>query len=210
MKVSIINTGISNLSSVINAFKIINVDYEIIKTKEQLKHASFFVLPGVGSFKSAMQKLEEQEFVHVIKDCVQQDGIPILGICLGMQLLFDESSEFGTCNGLGLIKGRVQRLVSDSSEYKIPNIGWNTVEIEKDCNMFPNLSKHAQSFYHVHSYYASCSDPSDVAGKIEFSGKRLCVAVERENIMGVQFHPEKSQDNGLNLLHNAVSAFEQK
>lgn len=207
MKVSIIDTGIANLTSVVNAFKTINCDYEFIKTKKQFKSASFLVLPGVGSFKSAMSKLKGNDFIQLITDRVQRDGVPIIGICLGMQLLFDKSSEFGSCNGLGLIKGRVQRLVSDSSEYKIPNIGWNLVEKEKNCKLFPNRRKQSEDFYHVHSYYAVCDNPSDVAGTIEFSGNKLCVAVERENIMGVQFHPEKSQDNGLNLLNNAVAAF---
>ena len=207
MKISIIDTGIANLSSVVNAFKILECEYEFISCKNDFKNASFLVLPGVGSFKSAMEKIEEKDYANQIINRVQRDGLPIIGICLGMQLLFDKSSEFGSHKGLGLVKGDVKKLVSYNEQYRVPNIGWNDVFFEKKCKMFPNNTKKSEDFYHVHSYYANCDNKSDQSGTIEFSGQKVCVAVEKENIFGVQFHPEKSQDNGLNLLNNIISSY---
>lgn len=206
MKVSIIDTGTSNVSSVVNALKLIGHEYELIFSKSDLKNSFPLIIPGVGSFKSAMNKLKQNNIIDLLTDRVIKQGVPVLGICLGMQLLFESSEEFGFSKGLNFIKGNINKLTSNNSYYRIPNIGWSDVLIKKKSVMFPNINVTNESFYHVHSYYAKCTDEKNVAATIKFCDQEICVAVEHENIFGVQFHPEKSQDSGLNLLSRIIES----
>jgi glutamine amidotransferase len=200
--ITIINTKAGNFGSVINAFKYVGAQITIGSTPEEIQKATALILPGVSAFASGINNLKEANLISVIKEKVQKQNTPIIGICLGMQLLAETSNEHGNHEGLGLIKGAVTKLVSNETEYRVPNIGWYNVTAQKESVLFSNTP--TQSFYHVHSYYMQCADKQDVAATIKYSGQDVTVAIERNNIFGVQFHPEKSQDAGLDLLQRFV------
>lgn len=205
-KVTLIDTEVSNISSVANAFKRIGCDVTITNSPKKVNNASFLVLPGVGAFEHGMNALRKFQLVDSIKRRVEEDKVPIIGICLGMQLLAENSDEHGSHAGLGIISGNVVTLETTNSDYRVPNIGWNDVIADKKCVMF-NETKLRQNFYHVHSFHMQCTNPDDIAAHIAFSGNKVTVAIERENIFGMQFHPEKSQDDGLNILSKVVESF---
>lgn len=197
--VTIVDTGICNVTSVINAFKRIGCEVKATNSKEEISTAAILVLPGVGSYHHGMKSLEKYDLIDALRERVTKDKIPFLGICLGMQLLAETSSENGNHNGLGMIAGHVRRLETSSRDYRIPNMGWYDVISDKKGAIFKDINSNS-TYYHVHSYYFDCDDESDIAGHINFDGKDITVAIERDNVFGVQFHPEKSQDDGLNLL----------
>lgn len=201
--VTIVDLDIGNLQSVSNAFKRLGADVSIVRSAEEIGNAEILVLPGVGAFERAMTRINELGFAALLRDHALQRRKPLIGICLGMQLLADCSFEHGRTEGLGLIAGEVVQLQPQPPEYRVPNIGWSEVKATKSCPMFP-ASAGDQSFYHVHSYHLICKDPQDVAATFEFGGHPIVTAVQRENIFGMQFHPEKSQDAGLNLLHSLL------
>ena len=200
--ITIINTRAGNFGSVINAFKYIGANVNIGSTSEEIAKATALILPGVSAFASGMNNLNQAGLIPAIKAKVVQQKTPIIGLCLGMQLLAENSSEHGNNEGLGLIKGSVTKLTTNQKEYRVPNIGWYDVKPKKETILFSKDKE--QSFYHVHSYYMQCADKNDVAGTIEYSGQEITVAIERGNIFGVQFHPEKSQDAGLDLLQRFI------
>ncbi len=166
------------------------------------------VLPGVGAFAPAMRNLCSLGFDRLIADRVASGQTPLIGICLGMQMLAERSHEHGATAGLGLIPGEVVRLQAAAPGERVPNIGWLPVRAEKPSAMFPPGTD-TQTFYHVHSFHMACSNPVDVAATFEFGGRRIVTAVERGNVFGVQFHPEKSQDAGLNLLSSLLGHVQQ-
>ncbi len=195
--VVIVDYGVGNLFSLVSSFKSIGVDAVISGDKDQILKADKIILPGVGAFGDAKEKLFSSGLKDVIIDRVKA-GIPLLGICLGMQLLFDKSFEYGSHQGLGLIKGEI-RPISEviKSDYKIPHIGWNALKFTKQSPIFKYI-KDGDFVYFVHSYYgANCED--SVIANTEY-GAPLTAAVQKDNVYGCQFHPEKSGDVGLKIL----------
>ena len=200
---TIVDLDIGNLQSVANAFHRVGAAVSIARTPEAAESAEILILPGVGAFERAMNRLNEQRLGPVVRRHALERRRPLIGICLGMQLLADRSYEHGRFEGLGIIGGEVVQLEPQPPVYRVPNIGWTAVKAAKPSPMFP-LDVDGQSFYHVHSYHLVCKDPKDVAATYEFGGYPIVTAIERENVFGVQFHPEKSQDAGLNLLHSLL------
>lgn len=196
--IAIVDYGVGNLFSLKSSFDKIGEETFVTGNPNEIKRADKIVLPGVGAFGDAAKKLNDTKLSAVIlKEAL--GGKPLLGICLGMQLLFERSFEHGVYEGLGLIKGKI-RPIKDviPSDYKIPHIGWNSLSIKrKDCPLFKYI-KNGDFVYFVHSYYgADCADAT--VAETEY-GAPLCAAVAKGNIMGCQFHPEKSGEVGLKIL----------
>jgi glutamine amidotransferase len=193
--ITVVNLGISNLSSVLNALKYLGLDFCVSSRKDDISKSSHIVLPGVGTFGEGMSQLKENGLVEVLKEEVLTKKKPIIGICLGMQLLFETSEETEGVEGLGILKGNVIRLPK-SDKYTIPRIGWAESFFTKD---FLGFNKNdAADFYYIHSFYC---DPvnKNITSIIDEEGKIAC-AVQDGNIFGCQFHPEKSHKAGLSLL----------
>jgi len=204
-QIIIIDTGIGNITSVVNAFSRIGCQVKASRSKDDVMNAESLVLPGVGAFEQGMSALRQYELEQAIKYRVLEKRVPIIGICLGMQLLADESAEHGLHAGLGIVPGKVVQLVSHDPSFRIPNIGWHDVYSNKTSVMFDE-DHQKEIFYHVHSFHLQCSDANDVAAHINFSGREVTVAIEKDNVFGMQFHPEKSQDDGLNLLSRIMDS----
>lgn len=193
--IGIIDYGMGNLRSVEKAFQFLGFDACISDDINFLQRADKIVLPGVGAFADAIATVKKKEFDKVIKEQVNK-GKPFLGICLGMQMIFDVSYENGEYEGLGLISGVVKRLPEN---VKIPHIGWNNLKIYKQEPLFKNLDE-SPYVYFVHSYYLETDAP--VVSATTFYGKEIQVSVQKDNIYATQFHPEKSGDAGLQILEN--------
>lgn len=188
---AIIDYGAGNLFSVKNALDYLKIENKVTKNAEDLRAADRLILPGVGAFPDAMRMLRESGLVEVIKEEVQKK--PLLGICLGMQMLFEKGYEFEETDGLGLIKGSVKLMTPEN--LPIPHIGWNELELNNPCKL---LEKGGDYVYFVHSYAADC--PSEnVAAYCDY-GMKVPALVFNDNVYGAQFHPEKSGDKGLEML----------
>ncbi|MGL4345958.1 MAG: imidazole glycerol phosphate synthase subunit HisH [Cellulosilyticaceae bacterium] len=197
MQLAIIDYGMGNLRNVEKAFAKLGVKCKITNDPQEIIEASGVVLPGVGAIKEAMITLDETGLSDTIRDCTSK-GKPFLGICLGMQLMFEKSYENGVYDGLGLLPGEIVKL---EVPLKVPHMGWNTLEITKEAPLFKNILP--ESFvYFVHSYYLSTSE--DVVSAYTEYGQRIAIAAQHENVYGVQFHPEKSGEVGLQILQNFV------
>lgn len=197
--IAIIDYGSGNLKSVLNAFKYLNEDVAVCEEPGALKKASKIVLPGVGSSKDAMDGLKKRGLMEPLLDGIKK-GKPFLGICLGLQMLFDSSEESGGCDCLGAVQGKV-RLFPGGQGMKVPQIGWNTVGLKKEgCPIFNGIEDNSY-FYFVHSYYCDNNDKSLTAGATEY-GLSYTSALWKDNIFAVQFHPERSQKNGIKMLEN--------
>jgi imidazole glycerol-phosphate synthase subunit HisH len=195
--IAVIDMGISNIGSVMRALERVGAPLAEKATAANLVDATAVLLPGVGAFGDGMASLRQQGLVEPLRR-IAAAGTPIFGICLGMQLLAETSEEHGNHVGLGLISGRVVRLEATLPGERVPNIGWNDVTPTRPSTLFPTGT--GGTFYHVHSFRLAPTDSSVVAATIEFSGTRIPVAIEQDNLFGVQFHAEKSQDDGLDLL----------
>ena len=195
--IAIVDYGVGNLFSLKSSFSAIGADVVVTSERDVLAKADKIVLPGVGAFEDAANKLRASGLADVITEEAKR-GKPLLGICLGMQLLFERSFEYGEHEGLGLIKGSV-RPIADvvPGTYKIPHIGWNPLQITKENPLLANV-KNGDCVYFVHSYYASECDDAVIA-TAEY-GASLTAAVARKNVFGCQFHPEKSGNVGLSIL----------
>ena len=193
--IGIIDYGMGNLRSVQKAFEFLGYEAEIIDNRKDIKKADKIVLPGVGAFADAIETIRKKEFDKAIFEAVDEKK-PFLGICLGMQMVFDVSYENGEYEGLGLIKGTVKRL---PDTVKIPHIGWNNLDIKKREPLFKGVGE-SPYVYFVHSYYLETDAP--VVSATTFYGKEIQVAVQKDNIYALQFHPEKSGDIGLKILDN--------
>ena len=196
--VVIVDYGVGNLFSLVSSFKAIGVDAVASGDKEIIEKADKIILPGVGAFEDAANKLFSSGLAEVVIEQTKK-GKPLLGICLGMQLLFDKSFEYGEHKGLSLVKGEI-RPISEviPNDYKIPHIGWNALKITGEKDGLFKYIKDGDHVYFVHSYYgAKCSE--SVIATAEY-GTELTAAVANGNIYGCQFHPEKSGDVGLNIL----------
>jgi glutamine amidotransferase len=197
--IAILNYGMGNLTSARMALEHVGARVEVTSDHARVRSADAVVLPGVGAFPKAMEAIRRlglDELVHERRDA----GVPILGICLGMQLMFDSSTEMGGSTGLGLLAGRVEPLAAGG--LKVPQIGWNEVLWNEEKQLGRGLGERS-AMYHVHSFAAVPAQPAIVAGTATY-GTEFVSAVEQDNLFGVQFHPEKSSRDGLLLLSNFV------
>lgn len=198
--IAVIDYGMGNLRSVQKALEKVGADARITQQPQDLRNAAKIVLPGVGAMAPAMAKLRDLGMVEALHAAVKQ-GIPLLGICLGYQLLFDRSDEGGQSDGLGMIQGHVKRF----TELKVPHMGWNQLTIRQpDCLLFSGTDDGAEVYF-CHSYYVDPTSQDDEATSTDY-GINFASSVHRDNIYGVQFHPEKSQAVGLNILKNFVES----
>jgi glutamine amidotransferase len=200
-KIAVIDYGMGNLKNVKNAFNFLGYSAKITGDFEDIKNATHLVLPGVGGFKDAMATLKRKGLVNPIKDAINE-GRKFLGICLGMQLLFETSEEFGYSEGLGIFKGKVIKF-DENAVNLIPHIGWNDIEILKPLEEFKGI-ENKSFFYFLHSYY--CVPEEDIAAAVcDYYGK-FTACVKKDNIFACQFHPEKSHKEGLALLKNFIES----
>ena len=197
-KIVIIDYGMGNLRNVQKGFEQIGFETKVTRNKKEIERASAIVLPGVGAFKDCMENLEKFGLIEPLLRSVEE-GKPYLGICLGLQILFSESEEFGSQKGLNLIKGKVVKFKPDQ-EHKVPHMGWNTIEKERE-NPFLQGIESGDFFYFVHSYYVV---PEEVKWIATFTtyGKPFVSSIWKERLFATQFHPEKSQEKGLRILEN--------
>jgi glutamine amidotransferase len=203
--IAIVDYGMGNLRSVHKALERVGLEARVTSDPHEVRAAAQIILPGVGAFRDCMRNLEERNLLEPVVSSIEA-GTPFLGICLGLQLLFEESDEFGPHQGMRVLPGRVTRFPDDIKDpdtgqsYPIPHMGWNTIEIKKEMPLFVGIES-GSFFYFVHSYYAMPQDPRDIAATTPYGIEFAC-AVQRDNIYAVQFHPEKSQEKGLRLLRN--------
>jgi glutamine amidotransferase len=195
-RVAIIDYGVGNLRSVEKAFAASGCDAMVTGEENVLQSADRLVLPGVGAFSACMKALCERGFDQVVRKQVAH-GTPVLGVCVGMQLLFEESEEFGHTRGLGLLSGRVRRFAND---LVVPQVGWNQIRQRSSHPLFRGIEDDS-FFYFVHSYYCEPAMSDVTIGETDY-GLSYASVVAQKNLCGVQFHPEKSQSAGLRLLHN--------
>jgi glutamine amidotransferase len=199
--IAIIDYGAGNLQSVKKAFDFIGAESVITNDPEVILSADKILLPGVGSFGDAMDSMHKNGLVETVKECALS-GKPFLGICLGLQLLFEESEESPGVKGLGIFKGKIKKFSSDMG-LKIPHIGWNSLEIKQKDTLFKDIPENAYVYF-VHSYYLHAEDENDIATVTNY-GIDFHSAVGKNNIFATQFHPEKSGDVGLQILRNFAS-----
>jgi glutamine amidotransferase len=201
--ITIIDYGMGNLRSVQKGFERLGFDARVTADPGDVERAGKLVLPGVGAFRDCMENLRSGGFVEPIKRHIE-DGRPFLGICLGLQLLFTESEEFGRHQGLGIIPGRVVRFPAEmrqgGEELKVPHMGWNQIAVRRPAPIFKGVADGA-AVYFVHSYYVVPEDEGVVATVTDY-GIPFCSSIWRDNVMATQFHPEKSQQVGLAILKN--------
>ncbi|MBW2475521.1 MAG: imidazole glycerol phosphate synthase subunit HisH [Deltaproteobacteria bacterium] len=202
--ITIIDYEMGNLRSVEKAFEKLGFDARVSNNPDDLLTTDKVVLPGVGAFKDCITNLRDGGFVEPLLQHVEA-GKPLLGICVGMQMLFDESEEFGRHKGLGLIPGKVTRFPAGMEErgerLKVPHMGWNTIQIQRPAPLFKDTAE-GSYVYFVHSYYCAADNPDDVAASCRYGDIVFTAAIWRDNLMATQFHPEKSQDVGLKIFEN--------
>jgi len=200
--ITIINYGSGNIKAIGNIYDRLRIPYTVANTPEEVKGSQKIILPGVGAFDETIKMLDETGFRSVLDYEVLTNEVPVLGICVGMQILANNSEE-GVLQGLGWIDGVVKKI--DKSillqKPKLPHLGWNSISIKKNKDAFFNGIVEESGFYFLHSYYFQCKNEIDVAATT-FYGNNFASAVNRKNIYGVQFHPEKSHHNGIQLLQN--------
>lgn len=196
--IAIIDYDAGNLKSVEKALLSIGEQPVITRDYKELLKADKVILPGVGSFGDAMEKLHKYDMVKPIHEIVEK-GTPFLGICLGLQLLFESSEECEGVEGLSLLKGKILR-IPDKEGLKIPHMGWNSLDFKPDATLFQGISKNPYVYF-VHSYYLKAADENEVAATTEYS-TTIHASVEKDNIYACQFHPEKSGDVGIQILKN--------
>lgn len=199
--ITIIDYGSGNIKAIANIYEKLKVNYSIASDPEQVIGAKKIFLPGVGAFDETISKLDSTGFREVLDKEVLENNVPIMGICVGMQILAD-SSEEGVCKGLGYIKGKVKKIDANTIHHKpkLPHLGWNSIEIIKNNVLLHEIDPQF-GFYFLHTYYFECEDQNNVLSTTNY-GTTFASAVHSENIFGIQFHPEKSHHNGVKLLHN--------
>ncbi len=197
MYIAIIDYKMGNIKSVENSFKKAGARIEVTSDPEKIKNASAVILPGVGAYRDAFKNLKEMDLIKPIYESIKNR--PFLGICMGMQLLFEYSLEGGKNKGLGVFKGFVGRIPPG---VKIPHIGWNQIEIKKKSKLFKDI-KQGENFYFVHSYHVIPEDKS-IISSITDHGTSIVASIEQDNVFGFQFHPEKSSTCGQQLIRNFI------
>lgn len=198
--ICIVNYGVGNIKAFTNIFKILDIPHLIACSKEELKNVTKIILPGVGAFDYAMRRLEESGMRATLDHLVLEQKIPVLGVCVGLQIL-GLTSEEGSLNGLGWIKGHVKKFKFDE-KYKnlpLPHMGWNSLVLHKDTPLTQNLPPNPR-FYYLHSYYMECNE-ADCVAKTEY-GITFPSIINVQNIYGIQPHPEKSHENGIKIIQN--------
>jgi glutamine amidotransferase len=195
--IAIIDYGVGNTHSVKEAINLLDCNVSITNDPQKLEKADALILPGVGAFEAAMRNLHQRDLIEPLQEIVFKKKTPILGICLGMQLLADYSEENGYHEGLGWITGKVVK-INSQKDVRVPHVGWNNVEILKKEPLFERIKDEA-NFYFDHSYHFIPADENTIAATVNYAVP-LVAAVKKDNIHGVQFHPEKSQITGLRLL----------
>lgn len=200
--VGIVDYGLGNLRSVAGAVARAGFEPVITNEPKLLDRMDKLILPGVGAFGDGMKNLRELGLIPVLHRLVKKERIPILGICLGFQLMARQSEEFGSHKGIGWLDAAVVKMETDRN-IRLPHVGWNDLYQVKECPLFGDIPEHAL-FYYVHSYHVSCSSRDVIVGECEY-GIRFTAAVRDGNIFGTQFHPEKSQKCGLRLLENFLT-----
>ena len=197
--IGILSYGVGNIKAIEKVFNHLRVPVEILTSPEQVKNFDKLILPGVGAFDYAMQKFTDSGFKEVVLKRVQNDGVPILGICVGMQMLAGRSEE-GELPGLNLVPGMVKEFSQDFSKFPMPHMGWNEVSASsKGSYLFEGLED--PRFYFLHSFYFECESPENELARCTYENEFVC-AVQNENVYGVQFHPEKSHHFGVKLIEN--------
>ncbi len=197
-KIIIIDYGMGNLRSVQKGFERVGFEAKVTHNTKEIMEASGIVLPGVGAFGDCMENLEKYRLIDPIRRSIEK-GKPYLGICLGLQILFSESEEFGQRKGLDLIQGKVVKFQPDS-EHKVPHMGWNAIDKKKEAPLLQGI-RSGDFFYFVHSYYVLPEDDGWIATTTHY-GFSFVSSIWKENIFATQFHPEKSQQKGLRILEN--------
>ena len=197
MKVGILDYGMGNIKSLSNALSYLNIENNFISDFNQIELCDTLILPGVGAFGAAMNNLATHSFISPIKDHLAKNK-KLIGICLGMQLLFEESYEFGINKGLGFIKGKVLPF-KNIIDIRVPHVGWN-----KALSSNPKYSNNQKDYYFLHSYYCKPNNKKDILFTSSY-GINFCSGIKSNNIYGLQFHPEKSQKDGLNLLKKIIN-----
>ena len=195
--IAVVDSGVANLRSVSNALNHLGISHKIAHSPDDLHGADKIILPGVGAFAAGMEQLRKREFVEPLREYARQ-GTPILGICLGMHLLFDCSEEMGNHEGLGLLRGNVVRLPGGGP--KVPHMGWNQLQHDGKSALLRDVPVGGYAYF-VHSYYAQTASPDMIVASTEY-GIDFPAVVGQDNVFGAQFHPEKSQQTGLRLLTN--------
>jgi glutamine amidotransferase len=206
--IAVIDFGMGNLRSVLNALEHLGANPHLVTEPEQLARAERIILPGVGSYYRAMENIRARGLERPLKERVLEHRVPLLGICIGMQIMGRSGTEDGFCQGLGLIDCPVEKFAFDPTrhpELKIPHVGFNTVSAERESALFDGLGDEAD-FYFTHSYRMTFTRDEAVVGSC-WHGEHFVAAVQRGHICGTQFHPEKSQANGLRLLRNFLENF---
>ena len=203
MKVGVIDYGMGNLFSVVSALEILGADVTICQAPDSLKEVDKIILPGVGAFKDCINTIIKTGFKDTLTREVIEVGKPIYGICLGLQIMGQKSSEFGKHKGLGWIEGDVIELKPNVHNLRVPHVGWNNVNYREDSPLFADLPE-SPDFYFVHSFHLQCDQNQDIEATCDY-GQTVTAAIRKNNIFASQFHPEKSQDFGLKVLENFLS-----
>ncbi len=211
-KIIIINTGSSNILSLKRAVEEFNKNVIVSDDPQTILSANKIFFPGVGAFKKVMEYIEKKKLNETIER-VKEKKIPLFGICLGLQLFFDESEEFGPAKGLSLIKGKVKNLPKNSKKnekLKVPNMGWFKLDLKKEFKSktfykFINSLNEKDFYYFVHSYFVKPNDTTSVVATYDFGGHQIPAIVSKDNLIGCQFHPEKSGKKGLELISNFLN-----
>jgi len=199
-RIVIVDYGMGNLRNVQKAFEKIGAQARVTRNRKEIAGASAIVLPGVGAFKDCMENLDRYGLIETLLHSVEK-GKPYLGICLGLQILFSESEEFGSHRGLDLIHGKVVKFIPDP-DHKVPHMGWNTVDIQREVSVLKGIES-GDFFYFVHSYYV-VPEREEWISTLTHYGIPFVSSISKENIFATQFHPEKSQQKGLQILQNFV------
>jgi glutamine amidotransferase len=202
--IAIIDYNMGNVRSIFNALQYIGQDSVVTSDSKVIDEASHLILPGVGAFGDAIKNLKERGLIEILNQQVLQKGKPFLGICLGLQLLAKIGNEYGCHEGLGWIDAEVIKFDFDGIKLKIPHVGWNDVTPKIEHPLFANLKKGQFTFYFVHSYHIVCHQEQNIAATCDY-GINFTACVTKDNIFATQFHPEKSQDNGLQILQNFIN-----
>ncbi len=201
--IAIVDYGMGNVRSLSNAFEYLGEDVVVTDDAQVMDDADRIVLPGVGAFGDAMQAMHQRRVIAPLNRQVQEFRKPVLGICLGMQLVAKESVEHGHHQGLGWVDARIERL-TPAAPLKVPHVGWNSLDFPAQDWLFEGIRQKEANFYFVHSFHMVCTNPQDRLATTDYGGDVTAV-VRHDNIVVMQFHPEKSQDNGLRLLQNWVN-----
>lgn len=198
--IAVVGYGMGNVRSVVNALDSIGAKYVVVPDARNLADYDKALLPGVGAFGDCIKRLRETSFADAILEHVRGRGRPLLGICVGMQMLAEEGTEFGAHEGLGLVKGRVVPIPRTSPDLRLPHVGWNDLRLRKSCPLLEGLGED-RACYFVHSYHLAANDDDAVSADVDYGGP-VTAAVSQPPVFGMQFHPEKSQKAGLTVLAN--------